>query len=187
LVAQGLRARLKSGNLLTGQLYVDLDFYPDSPPETINYEDKVFPRLPTLPSVVEEFQKDAKEILAKLKKIPFDKIGDEILGTTQGANRLANSQDLQDSLHSLNTVLKDVHQLSQTTDKELVKLSAGLEKSLGAVAKILEQLEPGAPMATDVGNALGELSAAARSIRTLTDYLERHPEALLHGKGGAKK
>jgi len=54
---------------------------------------------------------------------------------------------------------------------------------------VLEQIEPNAPMAVDIGNALEELAVAARSIRTLTDYLERHPESLLYGKGGhgAKK
>jgi len=187
LIEQGLRGRLKSGNLITGQLYVDLDFYPDSPPASLGYENKNFPRIPTLPSVAEEFQKDAREIMAKLKKLPLDKIGEELLGTAQGANRLVNSPDLKDSLRSLNTALQDVHQLSQTTDKEIAKLSAKLEKSLGSAAKVLEQLEPGAPMSVDVGNAMEELSSAARSIRSLTDYLERHPEALLYGKGGAKK
>ncbi len=187
LVEQGLRGRLKSGNLLTGQLYVDLDFYPDSPPLRLSYEDKNFPQIPTLPSVVEEFQKDVKEVLARLKKLPLEKIGNELLGTIQGANHLVNSPDLKDAIVSMNAALKGVHQLSQTADREVAKLSANLDKSLGSAVKILGQLEPGAPMAVDVGHALEELSASARSIRALTDYLERHPEALLHGKAGAKK
>ena len=53
--------------------------------------------------------------------------------------------------------------------------------------KVLEQIDPGSPMMVDINNALDELASSARSIRALTDYLERHPEALLHGKGGAKK
>ena len=98
-----------------------------------------------------------------------------------------NSPDLKEAVRSMNTALKDVHQLAQTADREVVKLAAGAEKSLGSAAKVLEQLEPGAPMAVDVGNALEELAASARSIRALSDYLERHPEALLKGKGGATK
>jgi paraquat-inducible protein B len=187
LVEKGLRARLKSGSLVTGQLYVDLDFYPDEPVQTLSYQDKNFPRIPTLPSVVEELQKDLKEIIAKLKKLPLDKIGEEILGTTQGANRLVNSQDLKDALRSMNIALKDVHQLSQTADRELVRITNGLEKSLAAATKTLEQLEPGSPIVVDINHTLEELAASARSIRALTDYLERHPEALLSGKGGAKK
>jgi paraquat-inducible protein B len=187
LVEQGLRGRLKAGNLLTGQVYVDLDFYPDSPPMKLSYEDKLFPQVPTLPSVAEEFQKDAREIMAKLKRLPLDKIGEELLGTAQGANRLLNSTDLKEAIHSLDVALKDVHQLSQTADRQILKLSGNLEKSLGTAVKILEQWEPGTPMMVDVGHALEELAASARSIRTLADYLERHPEALLHGKAGVKK
>jgi paraquat-inducible protein B len=187
LVAQGLRARLKSGSLITGQLYVDLDFYPNEAVAELSYEDKRFPRIPTLPSVTEELQKDAMEIMAKLKRLPLDKIGEELLGTAQGANRLVNSPDLKEAIASLNTALKSVHQLSQTADHEVGKMAAGLDKSLASVVKILGQLEPGAPMAVDVGRALEELAASARSIRELTDYLDRHPEALLQGKAGAKK
>jgi paraquat-inducible protein B len=145
------------------------------------------PEIPTLPSVAEAFKNDLSEILAKLKRLPLDKIGDELLGTVQGSNRLMNSQDIKDTILSMNTALKDVHQLAQTTDKEIVKLTASLDKSLGAAVKVLEQIDPGSPIMADVNNALEELASSARSIRALTDYLERHPEALLYGKGGAKK
>ncbi|MFZ4700698.1 MAG: intermembrane transport protein PqiB [Candidatus Methylumidiphilus sp.] len=186
LVAQGLRARLKTGNLLTGQLFVDLDFYHDDAGKKVIYAGDL-PELPTLPSVAEAFKNDISEILAKLKRLPLDKIGDELLGTVQGSNKLMNSEDVKDAIRSLNTTLKDVHQLAQTTDKEIVKLTASLDKSLTTAVKVLEQIDPGSPIIVDVGKALEELAASARSIRTLTDYLERHPEALLYGKGGAKK
>lgn len=186
LVERGLRGRLKTGSLLTGQLYVDLDFYPDSPTKSLVYGGEQ-PEIPTLPSITEELQASVTEIMAKLKRLPLDKIGDELLGTAQGANRLMNSPDLKETIHSMNLALKDVHQLAQTADREIVKLTAGVEQSLSSAVKILEQLEPGSPMAVDVGNALEELAASARSIRSLSDYLERHPEALLQGKGGAKK
>ena len=186
LVAQGLRARLKTGNLLTGQLFVDLDFYHDGPPMQLSYKGE-YPELPTLPSVAEAFKSDVSEILAKLKKLPLDKIGNELLGTVQGSNRLMNSEDVKETIRSMNTALKDVHQLAQTTDKELVKLTTGLDKSLSTAVKVLEQIDPGSPMIVDINNALEELAASARSIRALTDYLERHPDALLYGKGGPKK
>ena len=70
LVAQGLRARLKTGNLLTGQLFVDLDFYKDGPTMQLSYKGE-YPELPTLPSVAEAFKNDVSEILAKLKKLPI--------------------------------------------------------------------------------------------------------------------
>lgn len=184
LVEHGLRARLKTGNLLTGQLYVDVDFYPDAPFKTIIYGGQ-YPEMPTLPSLSDELMKNASEIIANLNKLPLDKIGKELLGTVKGSNQLLNSADLKNATHALNLALVDLHHLAQTTDRQIATLSASLEKSLGTANKVLEQIEPGAPMAADIGNALEELSASARSIRELTDYLERHPEALLHGKGGS--
>ncbi|MDD2767769.1 MAG: paraquat-inducible protein B, partial [Methylococcus sp.] len=124
-------------------------------------------------------------IMANLKKLPLEKIGQELLGTVQGSNRLLNSPELKDAVGSMNAALKDLRRLAQTADREMVALAAAVEKSLGSTAKVLEQLEPGSAMSEDVSNALEELAASARSIRALTDYLERHPEALLHGKGGS--
>ena len=183
LVANGLRARLKTGSLLTGQLYVDLDIYPKAPPGKLVYGGD-YPEIPTLPSIVNELQKDATEIIAKLKALPLDKIGNEILGTVQGANRLANSGEIKESLRSLDGALKDLRKLAQTADRQVGALAVGMEQNLGAIHKILEQMQPGSPMAVNLNRALDQLTAAARSIRALSDYLDRHPEALLRGKSG---
>jgi paraquat-inducible protein B len=139
--------------------------------------------------VAAELQKDLTEIVASLKKLPLDRLGQELLGTVQGTNRLTNSPEWKETIRSLDAALKDSRQLMQTADKQLSTLTASVEKSLGSAVKVLEQIEPNAPMAVDIGNALEELAVAARSIRVLSDYLERHPESLLYGKGGhgAKK
>lgn len=184
LVETGLRARLKTGSLLTGQLYVDLDLYPDVPPKSLVYGGD-YPEIPTLPSLTEELQKDITEIMAKLKKLPLDQIGNELLGTVRGANRVANSPELKESLRSLDAALKDLRKLAQTADSQLVALATGLEKSLSAVRLAVGQMEPNSPMAVNLNKALEELSAAAKSIRALSDYLDRHPEALLKGKSGS--
>ena len=188
LIDHGLRARLKTGNLLTGQLYVDVDFYPNQPPAPLKYGGK-YPEIPTLPSVAAELEKSVTEIVANLKKLPLDKIGQELLGTVQGTNRLTNAPEWRETIRSLDSALKDSRQLMKTADAKIASLTGSVEKSLGSAVKVLEQIEPNAPMAVDIGNALEELAVAARSIRTLTDYLERHPESLLYGKGGhgAKK
>lgn len=185
LVEQGLRARLKTGSFLTGQLFIDLDLYPDAPPKPLVYGG-VYPAIPTLPSLTDELQKTATEIMAKLKKLPLEKIGDELLGTVQGANRLVNAPELKSSLASLNDALKEVKTLTKSADSHIARLSTSLENSLASLHKTLQQLEPGAPMTVNLDKALGELSAAARSVRSLSDYLDRHPEALLKGKSGEK-
>lgn len=129
MVERGLRARLKTGNLLTGQLYVDLAFYPENPPKSLVYGGQ-HPELPTLPAVADELQRNVTEIVANLRKIPLDKIGQELLGTVQGSNRLLNSPELKDAVGSMDTALKDLRHLAQTADREIVTLTAAAEKSL---------------------------------------------------------
>ena len=160
LVEQGLRARLKTGSLLTGQLFVDLDIYPDTPPKQLVYGGD-YPEIPTLPSVAGELQKDLTETMAKLKKLPLDKIGDELLGTMQGTNRVANDPQLKESIRSLDAALKDIRKLAQTADSQIVVLATGMEKSLGTVRQVLQPMEPGSPMAVNLNKALSELSSAA--------------------------
>ncbi len=183
LVENGLRARLKTGSFVTGQLYVDLDLYPDAKPKALVYGGD-YPEIPTLPSLTDELQKDAQEIITKLKKLPLDKIGEELLGAVKGANRLTNKPELQNAVASLDGALKDVRKLVQTADSQIVVIATGVEKSLASVRQVVQQMEPGSPMAVNLNKALEELSTASKSIRALTDYLDRHPDALIKGKSG---
>lgn len=183
LVQKGMRARLKTGSMLTGQLFVDLDLYNDTPPRKVVYGG-TYPEIPTLPSVADQLQNDVMTIMAKLKAIPIDSISNELLATVKGANRLVNSPELQDVTKTLDLALKDIRALTQNADKQIASIANGLEASLTTTRQVLQQAEPGSPMAVNMNKALEELAGAARSIKTLSDYLERHPEALIKGKAG---
>ena len=188
MVKRGLRAQLRTGSLLTGQLFVELDFYPDSPPLELVYGGP-YPEIPTVPGALEAFQKTALDILNSLRKLPLDQIANELLGTMQGTNRLVNAPELRATIRSLDATLKDVRTLAKTTDRQVATLASDAGKTLGTVRNTLESVDPEAPLMVDLGNMLEELAAAARSIRALSDHLDRHPESLLYGKGGpgAKK
>ncbi|MFO1432297.1 MAG: MlaD family protein [Candidatus Competibacteraceae bacterium] len=184
LVAQGLRASLQTGNLLTGQLYVDLNFYPaDVGKQQVAYGGE-YPVFPSMPSTLDQLQTTAQDLLVKLKKLPLDKIGDELLGTIKGANRLLSAPEWADTLRSLDATLKDLQKLSRSVDQRLAPLMNTAEQALSSARKTLEGIEPGTPTTVDLANTLDEVAAAARSIRELANYLERHPEALIYGKGG---
>jgi paraquat-inducible protein B len=185
LIARGLRAQLKTGSLLTGQLFVDLDFYPNSPAYRPK-PDGAYPEIPTVPSTLEAFQSTAAELLAEVMKLPFDQIGKELLGVAEGSNRLVNAPEIRAAVASLNATLKDVQKLSGSLERQVVAVGTGTDKTLVAARDVLEAAEPGSPLLVDLANTLEELAAAARSIRAFTDYLERHPEALLYGKSGPK-
>lgn len=183
MVKHGLRAQLKTGSLLTGQLFVELDFYPDSPPLELVYGGQ-YPEIPTVPGTLEAFQKTAMDILNNLRKLPLDQIANELLGTMQGANQLVNAPEWRATIRSLDATLKDVRALARTADRQVAALAVDAGKTLGAARNTLDSLDPEAPLMVDLANTLEELAAAARSIRALSDYLDRHPESLLYGKGG---
>jgi paraquat-inducible protein B len=181
MVRRGLRAQLMTGSLLTGQLYVDLDFHPDLPVKGLNY-DRKYPVIPSVPATMDEFRTAAHSLLRQLRNLPLDKIAHEILETTEGANQLVNSPEAQGAMQSLNAALGNVEKLTEGMDKRVNRLQFSLEKTLAKAREALELADPNSPAAENLNSALKELAAAARSIRVLTDYLEQHPEALVKGK-----
>jgi paraquat-inducible protein B len=162
LVANGLRAQLKTGNLLTGSLFVDLDFYPDQAPQTVDWDGPV-PSLPSVPTAFDEL----RGLLSKLSKLPLDRMGKD-LSNSLGA--------VGETLHATNTLLK---RLDSETTTELNKTLAKTRDTLGALQQVLS---PSSPLQSQANRVLRELGSAARSLRIMADYLERHPEALLRGK-----
>lgn len=202
MVQHGMRAQLKTGSLLTGQLFIELDVYPNLPPKKLLMTGK-YPEIPTIPSTMDTLRRNAADVLAEIHKIPFNKIGRGLLKAIQGANRLTNSPDLLKAVHTLNTTLDEIHELVRANgplsksfgnlntltrhlNTKVVKLDKSIEKTLSAVRSAMQIARPDSPAAVNLVTALNELSAAARSVRNLADYLERHPEALLHGKGREK-
>ena len=77
--------------------------------------------------------------------------------------------------------------LTRNVDREVIRLADSTDKTLKAGRAALSVADPNSPAAVNLANALRELAAAARSVRVLADYLERHPEALVHGKGGPRR
>ena len=173
MVAKGFRAQLRSGNVLTGQLYVTLDFFERTPPATIDWDHKpvVFP---TVPGSLDSLQDSLASIVDKLEKLPLDTL----------------AKDLHDTLKSVNqTVLHAdavVQKVGSEVTPEAQKMLAEARKTLGNVSKTLDSLEqsvgPDAALPTQATQTLAELAKAAKSLRTMADYLERHPETLLRGK-----
>ena len=177
----GLRAQLQTGSLLTGQLFVDLEFHPDLPRKTLLMTGK-YPEIPTVPSTLDEFRRSATNILEELRKLPLDKIAQELLDTLKGTKRLANSPDLLQAVQTFSDTLENVQKLTYDVDQSVASLADSTEKTLEAARSAFEVADPNSPAAVNLANTLEELAAAARSIRVLADYLEQHPESLVHGK-----
>ncbi|VVD98628.1 intermembrane transport protein PqiB [Pandoraea terrigena] len=166
LVARGLRGQLRTGNLLTGQLYVALDFFPNAKPAKAEEVDNVV-LVPTVPNTLDQLQLQIADIATKLDKIPFDSIG----------------QNLDASLRKLDKTLDSAQGLFRQLDGEIApEAKATLseaKKSFGAAERTLSE---DAPVQQDVRQAMQELTKTLRSLGTLAEYLQLHPEALLRGK-----
>lgn len=181
MVKRGLRAQLETGSLLTGQLFVGLDFHQDLPQKELILTGK-YPEIPAIPAAMDQLRRTVTDVMAEIRRMPLDKIANEILETVEGGNRLVNSSDTQKAVHNLNLALGNVEKFTEGLDRQINTLANSLDNTLVTVRNTLQVADPNSPAAVNMNNALKELSAAARSIRVLADYLEQHPEALVKGK-----
>ncbi len=186
LVRKGLRGQLKPGSLITGQLYIELDIHPDAPPASV-VEYNGLPLIPTIGGGLEALTAKVDKVLAAVAKIPFDEIGNNLNGTLAGARAIVDSPDLRRAISGLSDTLSQLDQVVGEVDRRIVpELSDTLRQASTALASADAMIAPEAPLNVELDKTLRGLSAAARSIRLLADYLERHPEALLQGKGGGR-
>ena len=174
---RGLRAQLKSGNLLTGQLYVAFDYYPGAPKVKLDLRPEEIV-LPVVPGTFAVLEAKLTSILDKIDRMPLEAIGGSI----------------KKDLESLDETLKSATKLMNDADEKLVPpLKTALEdahRTLGAVERALDNvnstlLGPDAPAQQELRSALQDFARAARSLRVLADQLERQPSSVIRGKTDA--
>ena len=193
MVKNGLRARLQTGSLITGQLFVELDMFPGTPVVMRGDGTSQYPELPTIEAAnFAAITKSVQNLVTKLDAIKFDKIGDELLGTLQGTNRIVNSpeiestvRDLEQSMASLRSILKkvDSSNIKEAIDAAHVALDK-LSTTLTLTNKILK---PNSPLQYNVIQLTGELEETSRAIRALVETLERNPQSLIFGRDAGEK
>jgi paraquat-inducible protein B len=163
LVEKGLRAQLRTGNLLTGQLYVALDFVSTMPHLKPAVSDGMVD-LPTIPGTLSEIQPQLAEIVQKMSKVPFDEIGTSLQTTLARASAA-------------------IAQLTPEAQKALAEVQRTLARAQASLESLDHNItDPNAPVQRGVDDTLQELQRAGRSLRVLSDYLQLHPESLLRGK-----
>lgn len=182
LVGQGLRAQARTGNLLTGQLYVALDFVapkPGGPPRGRGFDPKAeVPLLPTVPGTLAELQPQLAEVVSRISKVRFDEIGSELQGTLAALRGTGTS--LQGTLASAEGMIK---QLTPTAQQALSDVRQTLAAAQTALKNADASLtDPQAPLQRGAQQTMAEVQRAAQALRVLADYLQRHPESLLRGK-----
>jgi paraquat-inducible protein B len=221
IVDRGLRGQLEMESLVTGLLYVALDFFPGTSINLVQQAnaDNKYPEIPTLPTTMEQAKDAVTRIIDKLEEIDFKELIATLQATVTGVNRTLNSPDVESALRSLARVMPKVDEavvnirnlagtlddrgkiladdLQRTSaDARLALKEAGdalkqtaetMKRAEAAVANIETLSDLDSPVNYELGKSLREVSAAARSLRSLTDYLERNPRAPIFGKPNSKE
>ena len=174
LVARGLRAQLRSANILTGSFYIALDWFPDArgksalPPA----EDGVWV-VPTVRGGTEQIQDTVASILAKVDKIPFDAIGSDVHDATRAAAALFGNLDRD--------IVPQTKALFGSAAEAMEALREGLTSLRDNIAA------PDSAIQQSARTTLEQLERAAFSLRGLSDYIQRHPESLLRGRDAGRQ
>jgi len=171
---RGLRAQLRTGSLITGQLYVAFEHVPNAPTVSIDWSRDPL-ELPVVPSGLVDLESKLGSILAKVDKIPIDAVG----------------EDLRKALATLNQTLKDADTLVNRVDAQWVpegtKTLTEMRRAIVDADRVLKNADAtffgkDSPAPQDLRDAFQEVTRAARSVRIFIDYLDRHPEMLIRGK-----
>jgi len=177
LVESGVRAQLRTANLLSGQLYVALDVVPKAARATLDETSNPL-ILPTAPGALAEIQPQIAEIIAKLGKVDFDGIGKDLQQTLQSAG--AAGVTLKDTLKNADNAIQKLTPDAQRSLEDVRQTLKSLQQTLGSLERTVTH--PDAPLQINANKTLVELQRAAQALRALSDYLEQHPESLLRGK-----
>jgi paraquat-inducible protein B len=176
-VRRGLRATLSTASLLTGALYVDLDFAPGAPPaELVRSGD--YEIIPTESSGFAQLQDKLNAILAKIEALPLD----ETLGKFgNAADEIAITvKDVRSTLDEAEAALTEAKKLLARDETQ--NLTAELEATLKEVRSSVSSLGPEGAVQGDLSRTLDELRAALRAFKTLSDSIEEKPNSLLFGR-----
>ena len=179
LVERGLRARLRMQSLLTGQLYVDLDFHPDKP-AIFAAIDPELSEIPTIRTAVQE-------LTTKLEGFPMDKFLADIAAISGAVNKLMSAQATQELPRRLDATMRHLESLAARFDaqggpilndvranlaelhKALLATQAAMARVDTAADRVAELARPDSRMVAGMTQASEELARAAGAVRSLTE------------------
>lgn len=179
LVERGLRAQLALDSIVTGQLFVQLDFMPSVPIKLMAGDDEDYQEIPTAPSPLEKLQET-------LQNIPINELVNKTVAALEKLDTLLSSDDLTSAIKNVNSMLIEVRELASHLDTQgegiLKEFKVVIDQISVTLQSVQKTLQEGAPLTGKASVALDQFSESARSLRRLADTLEEHPEALLRGK-----
>jgi paraquat-inducible protein B len=186
-VTRGLRAQLRTANFITGQLYVTLDFFPREKAASVNLA-RTPVEIPTVPGGYSELQASLEKLVKQLGDVPFDLMVadvrasmERLQGSLSQATQLMGHVD-QDIAPDVRATLEQMRLTMERLRDVAPEVHATLEQMRSTLGRAHAVLSDDAPLQGELRTTLRDLARAAETVRSLADYLERHPESLIRGK-----
>jgi paraquat-inducible protein B len=211
LVARGLRARLMSSSLLTGQKYIEMDFLPEDPPRLVGVKAPYY-ELPTTPTAMEKLGEKGEQLIEKLAELPIDQMLEDVRQALQSLRTLLESEDLKGALsgarratsavppaledvratlaearQTLHTVSGEVRDTGAQARDVLQEVRQAVDRAEQALARVEETASGTDEARVAAVQAIEELRQTLRALRNLVDYVQTHPEAVVLGKPSGKE
>ena len=198
MVKRGLRATLQAPSLITGQKIVALEMMPDAPPADLGRDGDVYIVPAYEVGGFDSITRSANELLSKINRIDFDRIGRSISGAAQGLDDTINGPQLKKTLAALEAAMIDVQDIARKLDKDaspalkrLPEIAAQFQDAITRANRLIASVDQGyggsSKFHRDLDRLIPQLTDTARSIRALADLLSRHPEALIKGRTNTGK
>ena len=170
LIDNGLRATLEMQSLVTGQLGIHLDFFPDTPVKLVGSEPG-YTEIPTVESGLSEFMKT-------VQNLPLAAIAEKVEKTLDGMEKLVNSPDIKETLVSIHQTVDEAHVFLQNLDSQVKPLATSTEITLSDAQKLFKN---GAKLASDLDSRIPKLIAslentsnsAGVTMKTANNAIER--------------
>lgn len=188
LVAAGVRAQLRTASLLTGELFVDLDVYPDALPTPLRRIHDL-PVIPSVPTELETLSASLTGVLEKLAALPLDQLVEELRTAIRAAGALAQGEKAMAALDSIAAAAESLRRVAAAAEGDVPTLLRSLrqsaEQARESAAALEAMLGPDSRTRADLNVLLREAAAAARALKAFAELLQRNPEALLRGRAGS--
>jgi len=215
MMQRGFRGRLNSQSLLTGQLLIELDYFPDAQRQDSFMPMPVYDSLLVIPTIPSPFE----TVSQRLSELPVERLVQNLIDILEKTDNILGSQAIKDLPGNLNSAVVEARatfDAINTTMRSISHLAASLDSVAGMVDKqtpgvlerarrlidtytaLADHLErslesvrgvvgPNTAAVLEFTRAIREIGETAKALRGLAGMLERNPEALLLGKGVYRK
>ena len=193
LISLGLRAQLALESVVTGVLYLSLEFFPDSPAVLVHADRPEIFEIPTVPTTLERASVVVTKLMEQIEKSDIDAAVHSITAAVDGINGLVRSPEVTRAVTAAREALESIRRLSEAAEPRVQPMMGSIEATGAGARDSLRHLDAAlgdlqllidteGPLNVELTRTLADLGDAARSVRDLAGYLERNPNALLVGR-----